>query len=102
MPGGGRGHECFLHHGPAPALAERVEAAVRRDPVQPRAQRGALLEAAEPAPGGEQRLLDEILGVLHRAEHPVAVQLELAPVRFDQRRERALVACFRLLDRHRS
>ena len=32
------------------------------------AQRSAFLEAVEPAPGGEQCFLDEILGVLHGAE----------------------------------
>jgi hypothetical protein len=46
--------------------------------------------------------LDEVLGVLQRAEHAVAVQLELASVRLDERRECTLVACLRAFDRHRS
>src|SRR4029078_13271619 len=62
------------------------------DPVEPGAQRRPLLEAVEPVPGGEQCLLDEILGVLDGAEQPVAMQLKLAPERLDQRRARALVA----------
>ena len=49
---------------PARGVAQRVQAAVGRDPVQPGAQRGAALEAVEPAPGGQQRLLHDVLGVL--------------------------------------
>ena len=46
--------------------------------------------------------LGPVLGVLQRAEHAVAVQLELAAVPLDQRRERALVACLCPFDGHRS
>jgi ABC transporter transmembrane region len=102
VAGGWRCLQGVLHRGPATALAQGVQAAVRRDPVEPGAQRRALLEAAEPAPGGEQRLLDQVLGVVQRAEQAVAVQLELVPVRLDQRRECALVACLCPFDRHRS
>src|SRR6266550_4398060 len=52
----------------APAFANCVETPVGCDPVEPGAQRRPLLEAVEPAPGGEQCFLDEILGVLHGAE----------------------------------
>ena len=62
---------------PSAAVAERVQAAVRGDAVQPRAQRRAPLEAVEAAPRGEQRLLHEILGVLDGPEQPVAVHLQL-------------------------
>src|SRR2546428_9034756 len=55
--------------------------------------RRPLLETVESTPGGEQCFLDEILGVLHGAEQPVAMQLELTPERLDQRRERTLVTC---------
>ena len=75
----------------APAFADRVETPVGRDPVEPGAQRRPLLETVEPAPGGKQRLLDEILRVLDGADQPIAMQLELAPERRDQRRERTLV-----------
>src|SRR5207244_12138711 len=74
----------------ASAFANRVEAPVGRDPVEPGAQRRPLLETVESTPGGEQCFLDEILGVLHGAEQPVAMQLKLAPERLDQRRERPL------------
>ena len=47
------------------------------------------------APGAQQRLLDDVLGVLGRAEHPVAVHLERPPVRLDQLAERPLVARLR-------
>src|SRR5205085_10712683 len=43
-------------------------------------------------PRSQQGLLEGILGVLHRAEHAVAVDLELAPVGLGQRAERPLVA----------
>ena len=56
------------------------ETVVGRDPVQPGAQRGPPLEALEPAPGRDQRLLQLVLGVLQRAEDPVAVQPQLGPV----------------------
>jgi hypothetical protein len=45
-----------------------------------RAQRAATLEAGQAAPGTEQRLLERVLGILHRAEHPVAVGVQLIPV----------------------
>ena len=46
----------------------------------------------EAAPRGEQRLLQQVLGVLRRADDPVDVQLELTPVRVGQLAERVLVA----------
>jgi hypothetical protein len=79
----------------ASAGAERVQGAVRRDPVQPGAQGGAALEAVESTPGGQQRLLHRVLGVLQRAEHPVAVELQLAAVPDDQLPEGVLVAAHR-------
>jgi hypothetical protein len=63
---------------------DEVERRVRRDPVQPRAQRAAALEAAEPAPRAQERLLQGILRVMDRSEHPVAVGVQLGPVRLDQ------------------
>jgi hypothetical protein len=43
----------------------------------------------EAAPGGEQRLLKQVLGVLRRPDDPVDVQLELTPVRVGQLAEAA-------------
>ena len=59
---------------------EHVEADVRRDPVEPRPQRGAALEPVEAAPGPHERLLHRVLGLERRAEHPVAVAGQLDPV----------------------
>ena len=78
--------------GAAPARTQGVERAVGGDPVQPGADRRPLLELLEAAPGGEQRLLQQVLGVLRRADDPVDVQLELTPVRVGQLAERRLVA----------
>ena len=43
-------------------------------------------------PGGQERLLDGVLGVLGRAEDAVAVQLQLTPVSLDQLGEGIRVA----------
>ena len=51
-----------------------------------------MLEAVEPAPCREQRLLELVLRVLQRAEDPVAVQLQLRTVRVDELCEGGLVA----------
>ena len=66
------------------AAGDRVQAGVGRDPVQPRARRAAALEAVEPAPRTQQRVLQRVLGVLDGAEHPVAVRLQLAAMRLDE------------------
>ena len=67
-------------HRPRAPLAprEHVEADVRRDPVEPRAERRAALEPVEALPGAEERLLHRVLGLEDRAEHPVAVARQLA------------------------
>ena len=77
---------------PPSLVAQRVQAAVGGDPVEPGAHRRAPLELVKPAPGRQQRLLKEVLGVLQRAEDPVAVQLELAAIRVGQLPERLLAA----------
>src|SRR5262249_42970775 len=51
------------------------------------------------APRRQQRLLQDVLGVLNRAEHPVAVHLQFGPVRLGERPERLAVTCPRLLER---
>ena len=70
---------------------QRVQTAVGRDPVEPRPQRGALVEPLEAAPGGEQRLLHQVLGVLCRADDAVAVELQLAAVALGQLAERVAI-----------
>ena len=70
-----------VHRPRAPlAAGERVEADVRRDPVQPRLERRAALEPVERPPGAHHRLLHRVLGVEGRAEHAVAVAGQLAAV----------------------
>ena len=68
----------------ARALGERVQAGVGRDPVQPGAQRRPPGVGLAEAPGAQERLLREVLGLVERAEHPVAVDLQLAAVALGQ------------------
>ena len=84
------GHVPLLGRASA-GRAARVEAPVGGDPVQPGAQRGASLEPAEALPGGQQRVLQGVLGVLEGSEHPVAVHLQLPAVRLGQLSERVAV-----------
>ena len=51
-----------------------------------------LLSAWQALPGRQQGVLERILGVGHRAEKPVAVHLQLAPVRVDKLAERVPVS----------
>ena len=51
-----------------------------------------MLERLPIPPGAEERLLDDVLGILERAEHPVAVHLQLGPVALDEPGKRGLVA----------
>ena len=44
-------------------------------------------EGLAPPPGAQERLLDQVLGLLERAQHPVAVELQLAPVAGGERLE---------------
>ena len=48
-------------------------------------------EPADALPGGQHRLLDGVLGVGEGSEHPVAVHLQLPPVRPGQLPERLAV-----------
>jgi hypothetical protein len=59
-------------------MPEHVDAHVGGDPVQPRPQPDPILEPVLGAPGAEQRFLDGVLGLVDRAEHPVAVAGQFA------------------------
>src|SRR5262249_32845601 len=72
--------------------AQRVQAAAGRHLVQPGPDRGTAPAPAQAPPGRQQRLLHRVLGVLRRAEEPVAVHLQLAPVGLDELTERLAVA----------
>src|SRR5581483_12323864 len=70
-----------VHRAGSPLAArEHVEADVRRDPVEPRAEARAPLEAAVALPGADEGVLDRVLGLERRAEHAVAVARQLGPV----------------------
>jgi hypothetical protein len=67
---------------PPAAAVQSVQAGVGGDAVQPRPHRRALrIELGVGAPGAQHRLLDQVFGVVHRAQHPVAVREELAAER---------------------
>ena len=68
------GHVPLLR-GASAGRTTHVEAPVGGDPVEPGAERGAALEPSEALPGGQQRVLEGVLGILEGAEHPVAVHL---------------------------
>jgi hypothetical protein len=68
---------------PAGFTAEEVEAAVGGDLVQPGSQR-APVELADCTPCGQQSLLKHVLGIVERAEGPVAVRQQFAPVGVDE------------------
>src|SRR5207247_1298384 len=67
------------------------EADVRGDGVQPGAELRARLVAVGAFPRAQHRLLERVVGVVERAEHPVTVEIERPPVWLDQERERLLV-----------
>ena len=70
-----------IHRARTPlAPVQRVEADIRRDPVEPRAQGRAALEAVDRPPGADECLLHRVLGLERRAEHAVAVGNERAPM----------------------
>jgi hypothetical protein len=86
-----RGADLAEVHRPGAALAavDHVEGDVRRDPVEPRLEGRAALEAVVSAPGAEHRLLDGVLGLEDGAEHPVAVAGQVPPVGFEAHLEPA-------------
>jgi hypothetical protein len=76
---------------PPGASPQRVDADIRHDPVKPSAERTVASVVWESAPGPEQGFLHRILGVMGRAEHPVAVRLDPAALSLDQAPEGLLV-----------
>src|SRR5262245_15301455 len=68
------GHVPLLGRASAGGAA-RAEARVGGDSVEPRADRGPALISVEASPGGQEGVLDGVLGVLQGSEHPVAVHL---------------------------
>ena len=74
------------------ALLDQSKAHVGRDPVEPGAQWGAWLEPVDAAPGAQHCLLEGIVRIVERPEHPVAVNVKRLSVRARQLHERLLVA----------
>ncbi len=69
-----------------PAL-EVGQADVGGDAVEPGTHRRTALEGVRRLPGPDQRLLDEVLGLVHGPAHPVAVRQQLALVALGESRE---------------
>ena len=93
--GGGAGLE--RHDAARPPL-EEPQAGVRRDPVEPGAESGLAPVSRPPGPRSQEGLLERVLRVLERAEHPVGVNLKLAAIALDELRERSLVSGGRRAD----
>ena len=75
-----------------------VEAAVARDPVEPGANVDAALVAEDRVEGGGEDLLQDVLGVLGRAEHVAAERVEARLVALHERFEGVRVAAARERD----
>ena len=76
---------------PPPLSYEGVEADVGGDPVEPGTQQLVPLEPGQRAPGPQQRLLECVVGVEQRAEHPVTVGVDRRAVGLDEEAERVVV-----------
>ena len=79
----GRGAESIGSIRLGPSL-DRLQAGVSGDPVEPGLERAAALESGQGPPGVQQRLLERVLGVLQRAEHPIAVSVQRCTMGSDQ------------------
>src|SRR2546428_13620681 len=70
--------------GPSTPSRDGGEADVCGDGVQPGAELRARLVAVGALPRAQHRLLERVVRVVERAEHPVAVEMERPPVWLDQ------------------
>ena len=71
--------------------ADHLQAGGGGDPVEPVPQRRPALEAVQAAPGQQLGLLQGVVGVVERAEHPVAVHVQRPQVRSEQSGERVVI-----------
>ena len=62
---------------PAAAPLDRGQAHIGRDPIQPSPHRRPALEPLIRPPRPQERLLDQVLGLIHRTHHPVTVSQQL-------------------------
>lgn len=81
--------------GPPPKM---VQAGVRCDLVEPRAHGTLAAVGAKAAPSAQHRLLNEILRVVQRTQHAVAVDVKLSPMRRHEPLEGRAVARQRPID----
>ena len=94
-------HDVGRDNAAAPS-PEGVQRGIRGDPVQPCPQVGAGLEAVAGAPRPQECLLDDVLGIVERAEHPVGVDVEAPPLRLDHVTERGGIASADCVDHARA
>src|SRR5258708_3024106 len=74
-----------------------VETRVRRDAVEPGPNHGSSFEAGPPLPCSKQRLLHQVLRLIERPEHAIAVQVKLFPIRLGESGESGLISRARRL-----
>jgi hypothetical protein len=74
------------------ASRDRIPADVRGDRVQPGADRALSVEPGQPAPSAQECVLKRVVGIVDRAQHPVAVGMQHCAMSLDDVPERALVA----------
>src|SRR3982074_3409197 len=65
-------------------LQQVVEACIRPHPVKPGPQRAGRPCLISPLPCSKQALLDDLFRILERAQHPVAMQRDRAPMRLEE------------------
>ena len=73
------------------ALSQFGQASVGGDLIEPGTHGGAPLEPAVGPPGPQVGLLDQVLRILDRAEHAVAVREQLTPERLSVRDESGVI-----------
>lgn len=71
---------------------DHLQAHVGRDPEQPRTGSAAAFEPRQRPPRQQQRVLQGVLGVVHRTQHPVAVRKKPRAMRLDEVRKSSPVA----------
>jgi hypothetical protein len=87
-----RARRAVVHRKDALAPAgDHVQAGIRRNLVEPGAKRASAAEPGQPAPGTQESLLQRVLGVVKRPEHPVAVRVKLSAVVIDDAAKDVLV-----------
>src|SRR5262249_40883648 len=74
-----------LHPRPPTPCSQDIEAPIGRDAKQPASERCLAPEPAQTPPRRQERLLERVLRVHGRTENPIAMSLEFAQIRFDQR-----------------